>query len=39
MLSIQIDTQSLKSFQQYQIVLLCKQYERKVYFLKILYGY
>ena len=29
MLSIQIDTQSLESVQQYQIVLLCKQYENE----------
>ena len=29
MVSIQIDTQSLESVQQYQIVLLCKQYENE----------
>ena len=29
MLSIQIDTQSLVSVQQYQIVVFCKQYENE----------
>ena len=32
MLSIQIDTQSHESIQQYQIVLLCKQYESEFFF-------